>query len=99
MRRKRGRSYRKEGGRSKAKQSKNEWERKREQKALGKGGSRANVMQECQLQMERGIYICKALGRRGSHDWVNGPGLHHEENMRVGGCNIQSRELQLDKKC
>lgn len=26
-------------------------------KALSRGESRANVMQECQLQMERGIYI------------------------------------------
>lgn len=26
-------------------------------KALSGGESRANVMQECQLQMERGIYI------------------------------------------
>lgn len=51
-----------------------ESERKRA-KALREGVSRANVMQECQLQMEWGIY---SPGHHGSCMIGEWPGLHHE---------------------
>lgn len=46
---------RKEGLPEEGKAKQREWEEERA-KAPGRGVSRANVMQECQLQMEWGIY-------------------------------------------